>query len=218
MANTNGQIWITTALVAVAITVAAVAIRRIDRPLARAPSFPVLRPISPPENIAQHGNLVGVPEAETIITMFSDYQCPFCARASATLDSLVNAGNGRISIRYLHYPLTHSPYAGDAAVAAECAADQGSFMQYHRVLLQNQDSIGITSWSSFARRAHVPDLGRFRICLAEPGPLARVKADANLGSSLAIEGTPTYVVRDHQFTGTWSLAQWQEILRALGHR
>jgi protein-disulfide isomerase len=49
--------------------------------------------------------------------------------------------NGKIAFYYRHFPLTSiHPYAKSAAIAAECANDQGKFWEYHDLLFQNQNS------------------------------------------------------------------------------
>lgn len=59
------------------------------------------------------------------ITVFSDFQCPYCASLAKTLAVVVTDDPGRLFVRHRHYPRGAShPYAEEAALAAECAVDQ----------------------------------------------------------------------------------------------
>ncbi len=62
---------------------------------------------------------------------FSDFQCPFCLRASPVVTQVLNAYGDRIRFIYRHYPLPNHPNARPAAEASLCANEQGKFWPYH---------------------------------------------------------------------------------------
>lgn len=91
--------------------------------------------------------LVGVGQAPTrggqnalvTIVEFSDFQCPFCARAKPTVDRILQEYGDRVTFVYKHFPLSQiHPRAQKAAEAAECARDEGKFWEFHDKLFETQ--------------------------------------------------------------------------------
>lgn len=128
------------------------------------------------------------------VVEFVDYQCPFCLQAERRIDQLREEYPDDLAVSYRHLPLAIHPHAFDAAVASECAGEQGLFLTFHDVLFENQMAIGIDPWIDFAKRAGVPDHDRFLACLDEDAPRDRVEADMALAQSIGVTGTPSFVV------------------------
>ncbi len=128
------------------------------------------------------------------VVEFVDYQCPFCLQAERRIDQLLEEYGNDLAVSYRHLPLPIHPHAFEAAMASECAGEQGRFLAFHDVLFNDQQAIGIVPWDEFATRASVPDHDRFRACLEEEAPRDRVEADMALAQSIGVTGTPTFVV------------------------
>ena len=70
---------------------------------------------------------------------YSDFQCPFCARAKPTVDQIMQEYQGKVLLVYKHFPLKQiHPLAQKAAEAAECARDQGKFWEMQDKLFDKQ--------------------------------------------------------------------------------
>lgn len=166
------------------------------------------RPVPQWQRLAAEGSVLGKPDAELRIVEFSDFQCPFCATVRSRLDSLRARAPERIAVVYRHFPLTQiHPHAVAAAVASECAGQQGRFGTYHDALFARQSEIGKLSWRSFAETAKVPDLARFDACVESSATAARVQADQQAGQELGIQGTPTFVFDGKMVSGAQGVAQ-----------
>ena len=160
------------------------------------------------EELAGAGQVIGRPGAPVRIVEFSDFQCPFCAQYAATLRAVRDRHPDRVALVYRHFPLDAiHPHARDAAVAAECAGEQGRFEPYHDRLFAQQDSIGSKAWDRFAAEADVPDSAAFRRCLADPRVHARVARDAALATRTRVEVTPTLVIAGTVIPGVISEAE-----------
>ena len=184
-----------------AVTVTAIVVRREFFPPAVQNARALPTKISDWERFADRGQWIGSPRAPVRVVVFSDFQCPACQALFARTAGLQARYPGQLGILYRHYPLANHPHAREAATAAECAAEQGRFEQYHALLFQHQDSIGTIEWSELARRAGVTDVPRFDQCLQSPDATARVRVDAAAGDQLGIEGTPTSIVNGFKVTG-----------------
>ena len=128
------------------------------------------------------------------VVEFVDYQCPFCLQAERRIDQLQERYRDALAVSYRHFPLPIHSHAFDAAVASECAGEQGRFLAFHDALFDNQMAIGIEPWIEFAKRAGVPDDARFLACLDDEAPRDRVEADMALAQSIGVTGTPSFVV------------------------
>jgi protein-disulfide isomerase len=74
------------------------------------------------------------------IVVFSDYQCPYCARVEPTLKQLLQQNEGKIKIYFRDFPLSSiHPFAEKAAEASRCAGEQGKYWEYHDMLFQKQN-------------------------------------------------------------------------------
>ena len=70
---------------------------------------------------------------------YSDFQCPFCARAEPTVQQVLSEYGDKVLFAYKHFPLTQiHPHAQAAAEASECAKDQGKFWEFHKKLIDAQ--------------------------------------------------------------------------------
>jgi protein-disulfide isomerase len=185
-------------MVACAVVVTGLVVRR---------EFAETHPASPTERRVrdwekyQKGDLVvGSPTAPTRVVVFSDYQCPFCARLNKQLSTLRTSQ--AIAVTYRHFPLEQKhPYALQAALAAECANAQGRFEAFHNALFESADSIGITPWKDFARAAGVSNVASFDRCVRDSAFIGRVRADIAAGESLEIDGTPALLIGDLLVSG-----------------
>lgn len=164
---------------------------------------------------ADGGQQLGAPGASVEIIVFSDFQCPYCGSLARRLDTLVANMPGQLSLRFRHYPMRNlHTLAPDAAMAAECASNQGRFKQYHDALFAKQDSIGSVPWTRFAFRAGVPDTNAFSSCMRDSTTVPRIQADIEAGVALGVTGTPAVLVNDQFHRGAPTLARLQELVRA----
>lgn len=83
------------------------------------------------------GHAKGPEKAKIVLVEYSDFECPFCARAYPTVKQILEAYPGDVKVVYKHFPLVSiHTNAQKAAEASECAADQGKFWEYHDKLFE----------------------------------------------------------------------------------
>lgn len=77
--------------------------------------------------------------SSVVIVEYSDFQCPYCARALPTVKQVLDEYGDKVMFSYKHFPLESiHPRAHIAAQAAECAGDQGKFWEFHDALFETQ--------------------------------------------------------------------------------
>lgn len=165
------------------------------------------------ERLAGGGNLTGREGAPVKIIEFADFQCAYCAEARGELDRIQGRYSESVAAVFRHYPLHLHAHSFAAAMAAECAAKQGRFVQYRDLLFASQDRIGTTRWSVFAEEAAVPDIPSFRRCMAEEATRGRVEEDLRLGQEIGVRTTPTIIVNGQAFFGADAMEAIEDLIR-----
>ena len=141
--------------------------------------------------------------APITVVEFSDFQCPFCARFhEQTLPQLQKEyiDTGKIKLVFRDMPLSFHANAMSAAVASECANEQGKFWQYHDVLFTNQ-----AQWQSIESgeitktfSQYATDLGietaSFEACLGSQGIADEINKDMRDAAQYGVSGTPTFFI------------------------
>jgi protein-disulfide isomerase len=146
--------------------------------------------------------------APVTIAFFSDFECPYCVKAEATLRSLEAAYPNKIRIAFRHKPLPMHEHARLAAKASIAAEHQGRFWEYHDVLLAHRDALDRASLESYARTVGL-DLVRFNRDIDDPRTEARVSVDETQAARLHVEGTPAAFVNGRRISGAQPLATFR---------
>ncbi len=104
--------------------------------------------------VLDSGQLIGARTARVRITEFSDFQCEYCAQLQPALRRLLRDHGSDVAIVFKHFPLEMiHPNAFGAALASECAAEQGAFQRFHDYLFEHRELIGRYEWLRFAQDA-----------------------------------------------------------------
>jgi len=150
----------------------------------------------------------GDPNAPVTVVEFSDFQCPFCSRFFVqTLPQLQETyiDTGKVKLVYRDLPLDNlHPNARPAAIAAECADEQGKFWDYHDVLFSKQAEWGGQSSDAVSEtfQTYASDLGleyaSFESCLSSSEISDEVNDDFVDATLYGATGTPTFFVGNEE--------------------
>ena len=136
----------------------------------------------------------GPSDAWVTIVEFGDFQCPYCRAEAPVLARIEDAYGPDVRLVFKHFPLTSlHDRALPAALAAQCAADQGKFWEMHDLLFATALLDDASLLADAGQIAGV-DVAAWQSCIAGDAARARVLADLNLGISLGVDATPTLVV------------------------
>ena len=184
--------------------------------IAAAVILPQLKPIGTVATVESFarpnpdGNGTGDPNAPILIEVFSDFQCPYCARYSETteqqlIDAFVTPGTVYYRYRsmgnFLSDNIAKSGGASDtesqdAAAAAYCAGDQNKFWEYHDTLFANQTGEGVGDFTPRKLTAYAEavglDMNAFQSCFDSGKYRDRVKQDGIDGAAAGVTGTPSF--------------------------
>lgn len=163
-------------------------------------------------------NLLGEPNAKVTLVEYSDFQCPFCGRFQSTVSpQLIEqyVKTGKINFLYKHMAFL-GPESAWSAVAAECAANQGKFWEYHDLLFarqsgENEGAFNKDKLIGFGKELGL-DMTTFERCVQNDETLDRVRADTQEGQELGVNSTPTFFVNGRPLVGLGSFEQFKAVL------
>ena len=165
--------------------------------------------------VAATGPSKGPDAAPVTIIEFSDYQCPYCVKAEATVKDLLELEKykGKLRLVYRDYPLPNHDLAPKAAEAAHCAGDQGKYWEMHDRLFAGAPKLEITDLKAYARDLKL-DEGRFVKCL-DSGEKSKVVADHfKAGNDAGVRGTPAFFVNGRLISGAQKLEAFTALIDA----
>lgn len=137
-------------------------------------------------------DLVGGVGAAVTMVVWSDYQCPACKAFHDHLEAVLRSRTD-VAVDVRHWPLPNHPRALPAALAAECARQQGRLPQMHERLMTHED-LSTADFETIALGAGVEDSTRFRLCLSDEATAQTVRADVEAAREIGATGTPTIMV------------------------
>jgi protein-disulfide isomerase len=159
----------------------------------------------------------GASNAPVVLQMWSDFECPFCARAHPVLTELLRAYAGKVRLVWHDYPLPFHAHARLAANAGREAYAQGgaaAFWKFHDAIYESPESeLDVPSLERFASKAGL-DATRFHESLSSLRHDDEIKQDIAVGDSVGVEGTPAFLVNDYFFVGAVPI----EIMRVIVDR
>lgn len=136
----------------------------------------------------------GRADAAIVITEYSDFECPACKAAQPLVQYLDETYGANIKIEYRHLPLRQiHPKAYDAAIASECANDQGKFWELHDLLFGYQPNISTSQIKDFAQTIEGLDTAQFNACLDTRARKDLVDEDMKNARTLGLNSTPSFL-------------------------
>jgi Na+/H+ antiporter NhaA len=165
----------------------------------------------------ERDHIRGPLEAPVTLVEYGDFECPYCGRAEPVVRKLLSE---LADVRYVwrHLPLSDvHAQAQIAAEAAEAAADQGAFWEYHDLLLGHQDALRAPDLVGHAEQLGL-DVERFMDALREHRFAARVAEDVDSADLSGVAGTPTFFVNGRRHFGAYDIETLTAAARAAGAR
>lgn len=147
----------------------------------------------------------GPKKAKVTLTIFTDFQCPFCVRALGGVNALAKRFPKRLRVVYAHYPLNFHKQARQAARLAQLAYETGGFSAYEQVARQlyaSQRNLTAVELERIAKQAGL------KTDVVRPGATG---FDAAIDRSMAtakragLRGTPTLYINGRQIRPGTSL-------------
>jgi len=139
----------------------------------------------------------GAARPRVVLQVFSDFECPYCARATPTLDRVIEEYGACVQVVWRNRPMPYHPHAALAARAAtEVYAQRGdaAFWTYHDRLFARQDEL---SRALLEREAEALGLDMAAFAAALDGDAHQHVIDRDRAAITRIEleaGTPSFFI------------------------
>ncbi len=138
------------------------------------------------------------------IIQYSDFQCPYCSKMHTTvIEPILKEYGDKVYFVYKQMPLSFHLQANSAALASECANEQGKFLDYANKLFSSQDDWGASKDTQIFK-AYARQLGlnatQFNECLDSAKYQDKIDASVQAAQDFGISGTPAAFVGD-EFVG-----------------
>ena len=185
--------------------------------------------IDPFQAVMQKIKLDGAPsrgpaDAKVTVVEFSDFECPFCARAWEIFEKEVYPQYGdKVRFVFKQMPLTQiHPFSEDAAVASMCALQQGNdqFWKLYNGLFAAQNEItkeNLPAKVEEIATAAGLDVPKLKDCLASRKSIDAVRADQQEAAAVGVNSTPTFFVNGRRVQGAQDANAFKQALdQALG--
>ncbi|HAJ60435.1 MAG TPA: disulfide bond formation protein DsbA [Cyanobacteria bacterium UBA8543] len=165
-----------------------------------------------PKSVIGASPTTGSPEQKIVLLEFSDFQCPYCAKAHETLKAFMAKHQNQVTLVYKYLPLTKiHPEALPAAKAAWAASQQGKFWEFYDALFSQQEKLGEPLYVATAKALNL-DLKRFDGDRNSEAASAAIKKDLDMAEQLGITGTPFLVMNGQPVSGAIELAELEGLL------
>ena len=159
-----------------------------------------------------------VPGAGTA-TLYTDYQCPYCAKAEPKFEEAAKKLDGVLNVTVRHMPLNMHANAVPAALAVEAATAQGKHLEMANKLFATQND-----WKNIKERDklrtlfndYAKELGlnveEFDKVLLASDTVKPIQRDYEHAVKIGVKGTPTFAVNDKVIEGLDSSSSVDELV------
>ena len=157
--------------------------------------------------------VTGPANAPVTLVEFSDFQCPYCAKAIKELDAILKAYPTQVKLIFKQFPLDVHSQAALAAQAAIAAHQQGKFWPMHDAMFANRNDLSRQSILALATRTGL-DLKRFTADMDSERAHQTVLRDEQDGDKAGVEGTPAVFINGQRYNGSLALEPMRKVIDA----
>jgi protein-disulfide isomerase len=135
--------------------------------------------------------VTGNPDGDVTIVEFSDYQCPYCKRAHATVKSVL-AADSKVKLVFKDLPILGEP-SRIAALAALASRAQNKHLALHNALMEYGGKLDRDKIMEIAGSVGL-DIAQLQKDMEDPKLKAIIDRNMALASALGVRGTPAFVI------------------------
>ena len=156
---------------------------------------------------------LGSADAKVTIVEFSDFQCPYCAKASGTIHKLEKKYGSKVKIVFKQYPLPFHNNARGASEASLCVREQSAdkFWKFHDKMFADQTKLSAPDLAKTAKGLGI-NMKKFDDCVKSHKYHKAVDADIADGKKAGVQSTPTFFVNGKLINGVQPMEVFAEVI------
>ena len=150
----------------------------------------------------------GANDPKVNIVIFNSFTCGFCKKSREVIHQVLQKHPDKVRLVYRHF--SRNEMDEKAGMAAECAGDQNKFWQMYDTIYSDDESS--FNFQAYAQKIGV-NVAQFNQCLNSNKYLNKVSADTEMGRTLGVQGTPTFVVNGEMMVGFRPLQSFETAIK-----
>jgi protein-disulfide isomerase len=156
----------------------------------------------------------GPANAKVTVVEFGEFQCPYCRSwYSQVYNRLATNYSDKIRFVFRDFPLTQHANAHPAAVAANCAGEQGKYWDYFRILFSDPRGLVGSELQTYAQEVGL-NLSSFNSCIDSGKYDAEIQADIDDGVRMGVNGVPAFFINGQPLSGPVTFEAFQQRIDA----
>lgn len=148
------------------------------------------------QTVLQSAPVEGNENAKILLMEYGDFECPSCKESAALIQQALGKRPNLVRHAWIHaFSSQAHPASESAAVASQCANQQGKFWPFHDLLFQEQDKLAPLLYNQIAQTLKL-DMTAFQACLATSLIRDQVTAHTQFSVRQGITDVPYVVIND----------------------
>ena len=156
----------------------------------------------------------GAADAPVTIVAFSDFTCPYCQQASATIEKVLKANQGKVKYVFKHFPLESTGVARLAAEyhVAASRQDPEKAWKLYDLLFERRAEVLKDGEPAIVKAAKDAGLDTRKLASDVKRKEVRAVVDADIaeGGKLGVQGTPYFLINNLVARGALSAELFNE--------
>ena len=158
--------------------------------------------------IDQADHTWGNPDSSVKIVVYTDFECPFCARFYRTMEEVKSEFGDDVLTAVRHYPLSSHFDAMDLALASECAGEQAKFWEIYSAFFE-AENLSSASIDEIAKKLEL-DFVAFKKCFSSGKYNNLIYLQKAEARNAGVLGAPTVFVNDEIYPGAIPFEDYQD--------
>lgn len=140
----------------------------------------------------------GNPKGDVLVVEFFDYNCGYCKKAFAEIQSLLK-DDKNVKVVLYDMPIL-GPESLESSKWAMAAKKQNKYFEYHTALMNHQGAKDEETYKQLAEEVGL-DADKLAKDKKDPAIEAEIKKHIDTAQSLNIQGTPGFLINEQIFRG-----------------
>ncbi len=156
----------------------------------------------------------GKPTALVTMVMFSDFECPFCAKAHEKVEALEKLYGDRLRLVFKHNPLpfhTRAEPAAQLAIEARAQGGDAKFWEAYDLLFANRENLADEDLEKHAATLKLP-WKKVSAAVTSHKHAAVIDADQVEAEDLHAWGTPHFFINGRRLVGNQPLDSFKVLI------
>jgi predicted DsbA family dithiol-disulfide isomerase len=148
--------------------------------------------------------------APLTIIEFACYTCTYTKKAEPIVKEILEEYKGKVNIQVKSIVIPDHLSSYDAALAANCAQEQGKYLRFHEKIFK-LEKVTKETLRVLAQEIGL-DMTYYDECMKTEKYKEEIEADTRAGINAGIQGTPTFFIGEDKIVGPKPLKTFKKII------